>query len=112
MPARRWVLNVILTTLFEPFPAQLRDRRRRSKLRRKWSRKVVRQPLIPAPLDGIDAGGLRLSRTPSFAAIGENSPQNAASAAMVQVGGTQKELGNTKRKGKKEHVGSSTRKWD
>jgi hypothetical protein len=31
---------------------------------------------------------------PSFAGIRENLPQNADSAAMVQVGGRQKELGN------------------
>jgi hypothetical protein len=59
------------TCSFNSLSEQHRDRRRRSMLLRKWSREVPRRPSIPAPLNAFDAGGLRLSKSPSFAKKGE-----------------------------------------
>ena len=62
-------------------------------LLRKWVFLLrSRQPVGPAPFCILNAGGLRISKTSSFARSRKKLPQNAASAAMVPACGWQKVL--------------------
>ena len=63
---------------------------------------MARQPSIPAPLGGIDAGDLGLSKTPSFAAIGKELASKCRfKSTGGKVGGFQRELGDRGKKGQK-----------
>ena len=103
-PARRWVLNPILTTSFEPFPAQLRDRRRRSKLRRKSSRKWRDNLRFQRRLVESTQEILGFPKRPHLPQSAKNSPQNAASKVQVEKLAVFKEsLETGEKRGKKEH---------
>ena len=65
-PARRWILLIIVMTLFCSLPEQHQDWRRQLMLLRKWACWRPRSPADPTPFCVFDAGGLGLSKTPSL----------------------------------------------